>query len=241
MQIASAALANSVIMKEFTRVCNPAQSAGGPAPTAFVRYKNDPGLTAFSWPQVPGAVAYVVNRAIDGTTDWKVAGKRAAARTAFDCADLDLISTRCILMMFLEESIPNTTYVYQVQAFGASGEMGWNSTRWTSYAAPDPAWKPAGSSRRDRQFAFIFPVSPGHSASDAADEWKLVGTDGRTWNGTVIRQYFDADYSNGAGVTGRNAHVHRHRHLDPVAGSGAPEGDGELKLAADHHNRDVTQ
>lgn len=185
MARASAALANSGILSEFTRKCNPTQSAGGPSPSSFTLQEETPGGPRFYWPAVPGAVAYVVDRAVDGTTSWKLAGTTCGSPNAIRSQTYTNGESRVFFEDISGGVVAGTTYVYRVKAFGAAGEMGWNSTRWTAPHAPPPQWQPTVVTGSTAKLAFVFPGGFGRNSSFLADAWKLTASDGRSWTGRV--------------------------------------------------------
>lgn len=171
---ALAAIANS--MK-----CNPAQTSPGQAPTGFSLDFDMPGGPAFMWPEVPGATAYVVERAVDGNQLWSLAGSTCGSPNTIKRVQVGMGRWQ---IEFWEASggiTPRTTYVYRVKALGDNGEMGWNSTRWTAPDAPQAIWETPVITGSTATLKFSFATNP----VTPPNEWVLAAPDGRQWNGIV--------------------------------------------------------
>jgi len=134
MQPAIGALTNRLR----TAVCNPPQGTGGPGPTAF--YDANTGWPSFSWEAVPGAVAYQVERAVDGTNNWVLAGSTCGSPDAIR-EDLSTGRPYIVFQDIAGGLRSGETYVYKVNAIGAKGEVGWNSVRWNASSALEPRFE----------------------------------------------------------------------------------------------------
>lgn len=123
-----------------TTFCNPIQTLPGPAPASFtgLGWKTPP-MFGVKWPAVPGAVAYVVERAVQGTNVvWTRVGSTCESPSQFR----DVSGGGAATMAFKDQSgsiVSGTKYFYKVKAIGAAGETGWNYTSWT---APGPPPQP---------------------------------------------------------------------------------------------------
>jgi hypothetical protein len=141
-------------------------------------------------------VAYVVERAVDGTDAWSTAGTT--------CGSPDAIRSDATTVVFHEFSggiVAGTHYVYKVKAFGASGEMGWNTTRWTAPFAPGFQWLPETVVGSTARLKFN---SQGNSYSSVrrAEKWLVTAPDGRTWTGDVSHPGAGSNHIDSVSVLG---------------------------------------
>ena len=107
-----------------------------------------PSGALLGWMGVPGYLAIVVERAVDGTNIWSVAGTSRASAGLFGGAGVG--SSRPSWNTFLDISggiVPRTTYVYKVTAIGVPGtgagpanQVWWNSVKWTAPDLIAPEW-----------------------------------------------------------------------------------------------------
>ncbi|MBC7790782.1 MAG: hypothetical protein H7Z74_12610 [Anaerolineae bacterium] len=111
--------------------CKPPQPSGGPGPTSFFPGFMWPSGIELEWPAVPGAVAYLVERAVDGTSDWIVAASTCGSPDAIREYERTSGQTRIWFRDIAGGVELGKTYVYKVTAVGAAGEVGWNSVRWS--------------------------------------------------------------------------------------------------------------
>lgn len=115
--------------------CNPGQPAAGPPPASFVLVKSWPSGPEFDWPTVPGAVAYLVERAIDnGAYQWQIVGSTCGQLDDIRAVQYGDGTTSLRFRDIAGGVVPGTRYVYKVSAVGPAAELGWNSTRWTAPA-----------------------------------------------------------------------------------------------------------
>lgn len=94
------------------------------------------------WRPVPGAKAYVVERAVDGSNVWSVLATTCANKERFMYTPLNSATGWSSFFDISGGVIPRTTYAYRVTAIGApgtgggfAGQVWWNVIKWT---APDP-------------------------------------------------------------------------------------------------------
>ncbi len=194
----SGGLARSAILTALDSYlkCDPAQPLPGPSPSSFFLDWNEPGGPTIGWPEVAGAVAYVVDRAVDGTDNWKMAGTTCGSPNAIRRMAAGPTSYVIEFHDFSGGIVPNTPYVYRVKAFSASGEMGWNSTRWTAPPAPAPTWLPTVITGSTAKLRFEFlnlddwnkgaPPAPPVTPIRMPDQWILTASDGRSWTGLFV-------------------------------------------------------
>ena len=118
-------------------VCSPTVTKPGNAPSSISAGGSpaSPMGAVLTWTGVVDAVGYVIERGL--------ASGGTPVKLATTCEHPELFSRKTddnnvVTMRFLDRSgtVQETAYVYVVRAFGASGEMGWNSTHWTSPTLP---------------------------------------------------------------------------------------------------------
>jgi hypothetical protein len=124
-----------------TTFCNPGQTLPGPAPTSFLGVTNASPTMGARWPVVPGAVAYVVERSVDGANAWTVAGSTCGGPSPIGTVTYYQEGPSVRFIDFSGGIVPGTKYVYVIKAIGAAGETGWNSTRWTAPGLWYAEWK----------------------------------------------------------------------------------------------------
>lgn len=121
-------------------LCHPKQTIPGPGPAGFYRAGLPPSGIDVYWPEVSGAVAYVIERAADGTNTWTLVGSNCGGPSPLERVDFG--GPHVHFLDIVAGVVPGTTYVYKVTAIGPSGETGWNSTRWVAPATLAPVWNP---------------------------------------------------------------------------------------------------
>jgi hypothetical protein len=97
------------------------------------------------WSAVPGAVAYVVERSVDGSNAWSLIADTCSKLSQFQSAAGSALPQIARPVVYTDNSdgvIPRTFYAYRVVAIGAPGTGGgfagrvwWNQIKWV---APDP-------------------------------------------------------------------------------------------------------
>lgn len=124
-------------------LCNPIQKLPGPGPASFTLVSlAEPSMGA-KWPAVPGAVAYVVERSVEGSNVWTLVGSTCGGPSPIRITTSPAVSVNEVFFVDLSGGIvPGTRYIYKIKAIGAVGETGWNSTRWTAPTLFVPTWYP---------------------------------------------------------------------------------------------------
>jgi len=121
---------NTLVTK--ASLCAPAKTSAGPGPASITVPPNpypSPVGAALTWPDVSGAVAYVVER---GNT---ASGTQAVIASTCGSPGFSLGPT----ITFLDRTggiASRTSYTYVVHAYGSNGQTGWNSVKWISPSRP---------------------------------------------------------------------------------------------------------
>jgi hypothetical protein len=162
--------------------CNPAQTLPGPGPTSFYAASMTSPTVGIRWYQVPGAVAYVVERSVDGANAWTVVGSTCGGPSVFQTMSYAGEPPSVVFKDYAGGLVPDTRYVYKIKAIGAAGETGWNSTRVRAHVPRPPRWNPptiAGSTvtiRWEDQYPANYSRSPDRYVVSSDYGWGVSKT-----------------------------------------------------------------
>ena len=119
-----------------TALCTPAQTLPGRGPTSVSLGGDTPVGAELVWDEVPGAIAYLVERGPAGSGTRSPVGSTCDTPPTVFIVALSGGGTRVEFRDATGGIQQRATYTYVVHALAANGATGWNSIRWTAPSLP---------------------------------------------------------------------------------------------------------